>query len=509
MVPAEQVASVRGCRRAPADSPAYPDVVVDIVRLAREHSDVTAEQLVRLRRLAADWSVIADLAMADLVLWVPTWNGGGYVAVAHQRPDTARTCFANDLVGTFVARGRRPVMDMAMASAQPQRVISTAGGFSRQIYPLVGDAGSVFALLGRYTAGDSGDEGRLAQAYQHTADQLCAMAAAGEFALADRATEAPLRVGGGMIRLDAAGVVTYASPNAVSAFRRLGVSVDLLGSSLARLALRLHDRPDGADPDVARVAAGKVSGRVELVHGDATAVLESIPLRRAGRHTGAVLLMRDVTELRHRERDLLTTEASLREVHHRIKNNLQMVAALLRLQSRRVDSDEARGALIDAGSRIGAIAGVHEVLAAAPGSSVDFDEVIDRVLVMARELAPGSTLTRLGNAGPWPSQTATTAAMCLAELVGNAVEHSRGDVKVTVRVQVLGDRAVIVVDDDGPGLPKGFSPTDSGRLGMQIVRTLVSESDGEVSWSNRPAGGTSVRVELRKTLSAQDKPRVR
>lgn len=487
----------------------YPGWVVDIVRLAREHSDVTPEQLVRLRRLAADWSVIADLAMADLVLWVPTWNGGGYVAVAHQRPDTARTCFAHDVVGTFTARGRRPVMDMVMASARPQQATSSAGGFRQQIYPLLGDAGAVFALMGRYTTRDAGDAGRLARAYQQTADELCEMVSAGAFAPTDRSTEPPLRVGGGMIRLDAAGVVTYASPNAVSAFRRLGVSVDLPGASLARLALRLHDRPDGADPDVARVAAGKVSGRVELVHGDATAVLESIPLVSGDRPTGALLLVRDVTELRHRERDLLTTEASLREVHHRIKNNLQMVAALLRLQSRRVDSEEARGALVDAGSRIGAIAGVHEVLAANPGSSVDFDEVIDRVLAMARELAPGSTLTRIGSAGPWPSQTATTAAMCLAELVGNAVEHSGGTAAVSVRVRVTGDRAELVVEDDGPGLPAGFTPEASGRLGLQIVQTLVTENGGEVQWTNRGGGGTSVTVSMRKTLTAQDNSRVR
>ena len=135
--------------------------MADLDRLAREHSDLTAAQVRRLRDLVADWNLIADLAFADLVLWVPTWNSGGYVAVAHQRPDTARTRFHDDIVGTFVARGRRPLLDRAVVSARAQR--AAAGSLDQRVYPLP-DRGTVVALLGYYAGADAGDSGRLASA---------------------------------------------------------------------------------------------------------------------------------------------------------------------------------------------------------------------------------------------------------------------------------------------------------------------------------------------------------
>ena len=140
----------------------------------------------------------------------------------------------------------------------------------------------------------------------------------------------------------------------------------------------------------------------------------SIPLSRSGTAIGAVILVRDVSELRSRERALITSEASLRELHHRVKNNLQMVAALLRLQSRRVNSAEARTALAEAGQRIGAIAVVHEILSAAPQDEVDLDLVADRVLALAAELAPSARVRKEGWLGKMPSDVASPVAMCLA-----------------------------------------------------------------------------------------------
>ena len=117
----------------------------------------------------------------------------------------------------------------------------------------------------------------------------------------------------------------------------------------------------------------------ELGNAQATVILRSIPLRTAGEHTGALVLLRDVTELRRRERELVTKDATIREIHHRVKNNLQTVAALLRLQARRLDIPEGRVALEEAVRRVGAIAVVHETLSQTFDETVDFDEVADRL----------------------------------------------------------------------------------------------------------------------------------
>lgn len=474
--------------------------MADIAGLAREHTDLDADAVQRLRELALDWGLIADLSFADLVLWLPTWNGGGYVAAAQQRPDTGRTLFPEDVVGTFAARGRRPGMARAEASGRPQDVRSPDG--SRvQLYPV--SAGErIIALLGRYSAADDrGAAGGLEAAYLAAADDLCAMVVSGDFPSGGRQHD-PLRVGSGLIRLDSAGVVEFASPNATSAFRRLGVAVDLVGTDMGRLAPRLHDRADGLDPAGAVVASGRTRGQLELEHSGTVLVLESLPLVLRGRRTGALLLVRDVTELRSRERALLSSEASLREVHHRIKNNLQLVAALLRMQSRRSDSASARTALADAGSRVSAIAVVHEVLAAAPEASANFDDVADRILAMSAALAPGAQLRRSGSVGSVPADQATPLAMCLAELLANALEHAGPRPIVSVVLEQDAETFELRVIDDGPGLPAGFDPESDGRLGLQIVRTLAAENGGRVQWLRGAARGTVAEVSFSRSGDA-------
>jgi len=215
------------------------------------------------------------------------------------------------------------------------------------------------------------------------------------------------------------------------------------------------------------------------------------------------MLLRDVTELRLRERELVSKEATIREMHHRVKNNLQTVAALLRLQGRRVELPEARAALDDAVRRVGSIALVHETLSQSLGDEVDFDEIADRlirtVLDVSRESSGAAAVRaeRVGTFGSLPGVIATPLAMVLTELIQNAVEHaygSRGGT-LTLAVNRIRDRVRLRVSDDGVGIPADFEPSES--LGLSIVTTLVEgELGGTLSFERRSGGGTTVAITL-------------
>ncbi len=154
--------------------------------------------------------------------------------------------------------------------------------------------------------------------------------------------------------------------------------------------------------------------------------LRAIPLIVGGSRTGALILVRDVTELRRRERELMTKDATIREIHHRVKNNLQTVAALLRLQARRLRAPEAREALDEAVRRVGSIAVVHETLSHAPDEIVDFDDIADRVAMMAGEVSAPEVrvIPKLtGSFGLLSAAVATPLAMVLTELLQNALQH--------------------------------------------------------------------------------------
>jgi len=209
-----------------------------------------------------------------------------------------------------------------------------------------------------------------------------------------------------------------------------------------------------------------------------------------------------VTDLRNRDRELVTKEATIREIHHRVKNNLQTVAALLRLQARRIDSEEGRLALEEAVRRVGSIAIVHETLSQAFDEFVDFDDVADRLRVMVAEVGSHEgeiSSTRNGSFGTLPADTATPLAMVLTEVLQNAVEHAFGDQPGTIvlTAQQLVGRLHVTVEDDGKGLPEGFDLDTSTSLGLSIVRTLVeSELDGMLEMGAGVGGGTRVSLDL-------------
>jgi len=473
--------------------------------VTERHTDLTEADLDRLHLLLADWQLLADLAFSDLVLWLPTWNGSGYVAGAQMRPTTGATVFADDLVGTFLPRGRRPLLDEALELGRVVRSRTEHALAPAEALPVRGDEGRVVAVIARHAdPATSRTRGRLETAYVEVADQLARMVAEGSFPFPGglEGLDSSPRAGDGLVRLDVDGVVTYASPNALSAYRRLGLAADLTGSRLDSVTRQLVPRRGPVDEDLAAVAGGRTARGVE-VEGKGTIVqLRSIPVLHSGVRVGGVVLVRDVTELRRRERELLTKDATIREIHHRVKNNLQTVAALLRLQARRTELPEARGALEEAVRRVGSIALVHELLSTAPDESVPFDQVADRVLSMVAEVSSsegGVRPVRKGTFGVVPAEVATPLAVVLSEIVQNAVEHGLGGAEgaIVVVAERAGNRLLVEVLDDGAGLPEGFDAATSDRLGLQIVRTLVEgELGGQLTLERRDGGGTRAAIDI-------------
>ena len=346
---------------------------------------------------------------------------------------------------------------------------------------------------------------RLELAYLQAATDLTQMIAHGFFPhRGQRSDHADTpRVGDGFVRIDASGRVTYASPNALSVYRRLGLQTDLAGLDLAETTRKLvpaSRRPD--EETVSAVLGGRIARDTEVDDGDTVLIVRSIPLRPAGEHLGALVLLRDVTDLRDRDRELVTKDATIREIHHRVKNNLQTVAALLRLQARRLDLPEARAALEEAVRRVGSIAIVHDTLSQTLDERVAFDEVADRLRVMVAEVSsPEATIstTRQGSFGTIDAEVATPLAMALTELLQNAVEHGFGHAPGSIRLDVerSDGRLRVTVEDDGAGLPPDFDAETSGGLGLSIVRTLVeSELGGMLEIGPGPDAGTRARIDV-------------
>src|SRR5690606_29921220 len=249
----------------------------------------------------------------------------------------------------------------------------------------------------------------------------------------------------------------------------------------------------------------RTPGRSDLEARGVTVALRIIPLRDHGERIGALALCRDVSDLRNQEQELLTKDATIREIHHRVKNNLQTVASLLRIQARRTTSEEAKESLLQAMQRVAAIAVVHDTLSEGLSQKADFDEVFSRVLRLVAEVAAAQNTVahtrKRGTFGTLSSEYANPLALALTEVVTNAVEH--GLAGREGQVEIVADRDEdelrVRVRDSGSGLPEG----KVGRgLGTQIVRTLVEgELSGTIEWraiddDTDFRGGTEVAIDI-------------
>jgi two-component sensor histidine kinase len=478
--------------------------MVDLDRLARERTDLSGAEIAHLHLLTADWTLLADLSFSDLVMWLPTWNDAGFVAAAQVRPSTGPTVYPEDIVGMFAAKGRLREVERAFHS---QRVVRNRMS-PESLLPVGTEAipvhhgQRVVAVVARRSGLSPREAGELERTYRQIADVLCQMTADGQFphqGMQDSST--PPRVGDGMLQVNAQGVVTYASPNARSAFRRMGVMPDLTGRLLEHEVRRLAARTGPVDEAIGVISSGRGAGSVDVEVGDVTVSMRSIPLIVTHVRSGALLLIRDVTDLRRGERALLTKDNTIREIHHRVKNNLQTVAALLRMQGRRLADPSARAALDESVRRVSAIALVHETLSQADADSVEFDRVADRLVAMVADLGEGVTVVRDGRIGTLPGSIASSLALVVAELLQNAYEHGlqvQGGGQITLAAERRGRRLRVSVSDDGAGLPAGFDPESHARLGLQIVQTLVREDlKGSLSWEPGLQGrGTIATIDL-------------
>lgn len=461
--------------------------------LVRAHTDLDADDVAWLHLLLADWQIIADLSFADLVLWLPDREEKGYWAGAHMRPTTGPTAYPDDVVGTFIPRGRRPLLDTAYLQG---RLAREGDPEWRDDVPVrvetipVRRAGRVVAVIGRNTnLLGVRTPSRLELSYLQTAGDLTKMVAGGYFpSPGQRSDHADTpRVGDGFVRVDENGRVVYASPNALSVYRRLGHTGDLTGQVLADATRRLVPARSREDEEsLSATLSGRHHRDTEVGTEDVSLIVRAIPLRPDGEHIGALVLVRDVSDLRRRDRELVTKDATIREIHHRVKNNLQTVAALLRLQARRIEEPAAKAALEEAVRRVGSIAIVHETLSHSAEGLVDFDEIADRLGKMVTEVGAAGARVRVRRAsrfGSLPSATATTLAMVLTEVLQNAVEHGYPDARegeIVVSARTGRGRLRVTVTDDGVGVPADFDLESATNLGLTIVRTLVeSELGGE------------------------------
>jgi two-component sensor histidine kinase len=447
-----------------------------------------------LRRVEQGMSIVADVSRSDMLLYC-LLDSDEAVVVAQSAPHSVHPIYLRKVIGTRVSRQDEPFVFHTLLKGRRSRgdlgLIADRAPIVQEVLPVRNEGGRVVGALSVETnLLEKERHRRRSKVFQRVVQQLWEMLRRGELS---RATSlSPFGEHDGILVVDPQQRIAYASGVATGLYRRRGRLETLVGRRLSRVSpadgeLVTEAIRDGCCVEEEAGDRDRIWIRKALVILSHETPLFSIRRLlgvgdREPQLAGVLVLVHDATEARRKERELKVKSAMIQEIHHRVKNNLQVIAALLRIQERRSHHRETQLALQEAVQRILSVAVVHEFLSEADGRVINVRELAQRIVTQTQQgmLSPEQNI-RLRVEGPslyLPAQQATTCALIVNELIQNAVEHAFGEEKrgtITVRLAEKNNIVQIHITDDGRGLPDGFTVDDAESLGLQIVRTLVQD----------------------------------
>jgi len=429
--------------------------------------------------------LLADLLHADLLLYRPI--GRGLIVHAHAQPHPLPSLYGTSQAGTPGGPGVdgvRLLFATGRSGSGVNGLLVRGAPAVQEVFPIYqGD--TLLAAL-------SVETNVLEFERMRHKDPVLREALAGirQWVLEGRLRggEALRRIGehDGLIVIDGDGEILYISTVAENQYRRLGYPESLLHSQISELDTNEYICFKAMEQGTC------LEQRIE--EQDQIWIKRVVPLPQAPRRgwwarlrrpavqpTGALIAIEDITDEVRKEQELKIKSAMIREIHHRVKNNLQTIASLLRLQARRSNPEVAESLHLSI-NRILSIAVIHEFLSHGEASVINIHEVCYRILTEVTQgiLDPAKniSLTLEGHNYYLATQQATTCALIVNELLQNAVEHGyahRDEGTIQVELRDSADSMFIEIRDDGEGLPPGFDLQRDGSLGLHIVDSLVRD----------------------------------
>lgn len=463
--------------------------------ICRKITPLAPAQIAVLDSICSILGLASDLAHAQVTVYAQTCTDHSLVIVAQVKPNTSFVQQKPNLLGTVVRGSEEPLVWRTMTNGVPirgQREWAVGMWMEMQVYPVRDANGQVIGVVSFET---SMEEAQL-EKHQLLIETAQLMLATVRIPTSSKMYR-PLSASDGIIIIDEQGKIIFANSTADSIYKVLAV-----GYIVGR---RIYERQAHMGL-VQKAMASHQACETELVTSKITVVQRAIPIILNGVSVCTVLILTDVTELKKKEKELLIKSAVIQEIHHRVKNNLQTIASLLRLQARRTKSQEVKAALQESVNRIASISVVHEFLSQQDAEFIDVAEVTKNILelVIQNMLEPDFDLqTRFnGQTVIFPSEQASSLALVINELIQNSIEHGfvgRREGLIGVEISTLPYSYKIEIYDNGIGMPPDFNPQTSNSLGLQIVRTLI-ESDVGGSFEMYNDNGTRACIKIPRKM---------
>ena len=444
-------------------------MVCDVIgELCRRHTDLTEEDIVLIRGMSAVLQTIANLEEADIFVDCPCREGGDAIVVAEAKPEGVPSSYKKTVTGLMAKPENEPAvarsLTLGVATRQMKATTQENTHVIQTVEPIKNNGRTIGVLIcEKRTDEDHQTSERIhfsEEGYERIANVLSHMSAEGNW-LTECIDEA-------LVLVDKDGIVTYRNSLASELYKSLGYVEDPLGANFEYFRLI----PPPADKN----EYGNFSF-VETKVGKHYLAIKRVAMNSPGMDYAVII--RDNTWKKEHEKQLVLKSVAIKEMHHRVKNNLQTIASLLRLQARRTENDETRRVLAESMNRILSIATTHELLARSGVDQVNLSEVIHTIKNSTlRFFARPDCMVCVkyeGVAMLVDSDIATAVALIITELLQNSLKYafqgrSTGQVLILLKPGEVSSSIQVV--DDGCG----FDVKNTSRsLGMSIVSSLVQD----------------------------------
>ncbi len=461
-----------------------------IMRLCLKYTDLTIADIGELESMAAKLPFIAELTGTDIFIDALSKNGVDAVVLAWAYSAGNRSLYRSSVVGEMAYATSEPAVYQAFSTGaivRNIRGVSQEGApIAQTVVPLRNTGGKTIGVLimEKDISAEIHQEEQV-EFLSRTAEYLSQTLMA--FTMTGWGWEEWL--GNGIFVLNHKGQITYANKHAARISGLIG-GEDALGSNLitALSFQSLHDLVEG------------LKQPLNFEFGAACYVLQAHPLVTAGELSGCVISLQDVTELRQKERELDMQSAIIQEINHRVKNTLQNVVSLLRLQMHRSKYKPVQNEFTACINRILSIARVHEVFAYQPWDCINVQELAEYILskVVESHSLPGQKIRTQVQGQPIiiSAGQAVPVGLVLNELITNSLKHGiKGSIEGEIQLyaEELDQIVHISVLNDGCEPPIHHT-VKSNKLGLYIVRLLICEQLGGIFTLEREGEFTAAHV---------------
>ena len=442
-----------------------------IRELCYMYTNLSEGDITKLEHIAEVLPFISNLVEADVFIDCPTIDPNEAIVIAEAKPSNHYSMYKNSVVGELALRENEPAalrtLEIGMATRDLKALTQECMNVRQTVEPIKNENDrTIGVLIIEKDITENNSDNKNIELFTETNKFL------GNKIHINNNNEGNItyHIDDAIIIFDENGVVRFVNPVAEKLYEKLGYRDKLIGMDFENISLDnklLHEISCNCEFDTSEVNIGNLTLQVKYIY-------------QSSKVLNLVMLIKDITDMKQKEKELILKSVAIKEIHHRVKNNLQTIASLLRLQSRRIDNMEIKNALDESMNRILSIAATHEILAQEGIDEVDIKEVIQHIKLSISKCFNISSdkinITVEGDGFKIDSDKSTSIALIVNELLQNSLQYafegrSYGDINIKIqRGKVYSSISVV---DNGMGFDTDLISNKS--LGLNIVKSLVKD----------------------------------